>query len=389
MNIEKKLNNYQNKFPRISDVADKAKKRIPHVAWEYLNSGTGKEQLLAQNQNSFKNIRFIPRFCKGELNADVKTKLFNKVYDCPIGIAPVGLTGLMWPKVEQYLAQTAERHNIPFCLSTVATETPETIGKLVGNNGWFQLYPPKDKNVRASLLKRAQDEGFTTLVITADVPMASRRERSKKAGLTIPPKITTKLIWDGITHPLWSWETLKHGIPRLRTVEHYSGTKDLKFTSGFVGNRLGGTLDWSYCEELKKAWKGPVVLKGVLHPEDAKKAIDIGLDAVYVSNHGGRQFDGAISAIDALPKIVEVVKGKVPVLFDSGIRTGLDVMKSLYLGADFVFLGRPFIYGVSALGKYGGDHICNILKDDLKNNMVQVGVRYLSEIGTVDAVQVF
>ncbi len=385
MSFEKKLNHFQNTYPRISDVSAKAKKRMPKVAWEYLDSGTGDEFLLRQNQEAFRQLSFIPRFCQGELNADIATTLFDVNYDSPIGIAPVGLTGLMWPRVEQYLAQTAKRQNIPFCLSTVATETPETIGKRVGGNGWFQLYPPKDHYVRQSLLKRAQDEGFTTLVVTADVPMASRRERSKKAGLSIPPKITPKLIWDGITHPVWSWQTLKHGLPRLRTVEDYSGTQDLKFTSGFVGNRLGGTLDWKYCEELKKSWKGPVVLKGILHPEDAQKAIDIGLDGIYVSNHGARQFNGAITAFEALPEIARVVHKKIPVIFDSGIRSGLDVMKALYVGADFVFVGRPFVYGVSALGKFGGDHILHILADDLKNNMVQLGVKNLSELKTAQA----
>lgn len=384
MNYEKTLERFQNKYPRISDVAQKARKRIPHVAWEYLESGTGDESLLEQNRLSFQSLKFLPQFCKGELHAEVSTTLFGKQYNSPIGIAPVGLTGLMWPKVEQYLAKTAQRSNIPYTLSTVATETPETIGSLVGNNGWFQLYPPKDKKLRESLLKRAQDSGFTMLIITADVPMASRRERSKKAGLAIPPKFTPKLIWDGITHPAWSWQTLKHGLPRLRTVEHYSGTKDLKFTSGFVGNRLGGTLDWKYCEELKEAWQGPVVLKGILHPEDAKKAMDIGLDGIYISNHGGRQFNGAVTAFEVLPDIVKVVKGKVPILFDSGIRSGLDAMKALHLGADFVLAGRPFVYGVAGLGKYGGDHVANILIDDLKNNMVQLGVKDLQELRQVN-----
>jgi len=386
MNYQSKLNSFQNNYPRVSEVAKKAKKRIPRVAWEYLDSGTGNEDLVKRNNRSFERISFLPRFCKGDLNANTSSILFGKSYNAPIGIAPVGLTGLMWPKVEQYLAQTANRLNIPYCLSTVATETPETIGKHVGENGWFQLYPPKDKKVRESLLKRAQDEGFTTLVVTADVPMASRRERSKKAGLSMPPKITPRLIWDGITHPVWSWQTLKHGLPRLRTVEHYSGTRDLKFTSGFVGNRLGGTLDWKYCEELKKAWKGPVVLKGILHPKDAKKAVEIGIDGIYVSNHGGRQFNGAITATEALPNIAEVINRKIPIIFDSGIGTGLDAMKALYLGADFVFVGRPFIYGVSALGKFGGDHIANILIDDLKNNMVQLGVKDFEELRKADVV---
>ena len=147
-----------------------------------------------------------------------------------------------------------------------------------------------------------------------------------------------------------------------------------------MGNRLGGTLNWDYCQELKKLWKGPIVLKGILHPKDAEKALATGMDGIYVSNHGGRQFNGAVTAIEALPEIVKAVKGKLPILFDSGIRSGLDVMRALYLGADFVLAGRPFIYGVAALGKLGGDHVANILIDDLKNNMVQLGVRDLVEL---------
>lgn len=386
MNYEQKMESFANRYPRVSDVAKKANKRIPHVAWEYLDSGTGAEQLLAKNKSSFHNLQFIPRFCKGEFNANISTKLFGVDYAAPIGIAPVGLTGLMWPKVEHYLAATAKRLRIPYTLSTVATETPEVIGQHVGDMGWFQLYPPKDASIRDSLLQRAQDAGFTTLIITADVPMASRRERSKKAGLAIPPKISPKLVWDGITHPSWTWATLKHGLPRLRTVEHYTNTKDMKFTSGFVGNRLGGSLDWSYCEDVKKQWNGPVVIKGILHEEDAKKAVEIGLDGIYVSNHGGRQFDGAITAFQALPKIVDAVKGKVPILFDSGIRTGLDVMKALYLGADFVLAGRPFVQGVAGLGPIGGDHIAHILSDDLKNNMVQLGAKNLKDLRHAEAI---
>ena len=380
MGYTAKMIKYANAYPRIADLAEKAQKRIPKVAWEYLASGTGDERLLEENKTSFDAIKFLPQFCKGSLSANTNTKLFGQHYDAPIGIAPVGLTGLQWPKAERFMAQTANTFKIPFCLSTVATETPETTGPLAGEMGWFQLYPPKDRSVRDSLLKRARDSGFKVLVVTADVPMASRRERSKKAGLSIPPKITPRLIWQGITHPTWSYYTLKRGLPRLRTVEHYTNNTDMKFVSGFVGNRLGGTLDWEYCKELKAHWDGPVVLKGVLHPKDAEKAIEIGLDGIYVSNHGARQFNGALPAIKALPEIVKVVGGKVPILFDSGVRSGLDVMRALALGADFVFAGRPFIYGVSALGKYGSDHVAGLLIDDLKNNLVQLGVENIEQL---------
>ena len=217
-------------------------------------------------------------------------------------------------------------------------------------------------------------------MVTADVPMASRRERTKRAGMRMPPKLTPSLIWDGIKHPIWSYQTVRRGIPRLRTVQDYAEQTDFKFVSGFVGNRLGGTLDWDYCKALKDYWDGPVILKGILHPKDAEKVIEVGLDGIWISNHGGRQFNGAPASIQVLSDVAAMVANQVPILFDSGVRTGLDVMRALFLGADFVMLGRPFLYGVAALGNYGPDHVVHILNDDLKNNMVQLGVSNLKEL---------
>lgn len=384
MSYEKHQQKWLNEYPAIEDMIQKAKKRIPWVAQEYLASGTGAEDLLERNKTAFKKITFLPRFCKGPLQPNLATTLFGRKYKAPIGMAPIGLTGLMWPRVEHYLAATANRFKIPYSLSTVATETPETVGAYIGDMGWFQLYPPKDREVEISLLQRAKEAGFHTLLITADVPMASKRERTKRAGLVMPPKITPSMIWQGITHPVWSFYTLLNGIPRLRTVEHYTNNNNMKFVSGFVGNRLGGTLDWDYCKRVKDRWKGPVVLKGILHPADAAKAIEVGLDGIGVSNHGGRQFNGGPAAIEALPVIKKEIGDKVPILFDSGIQTGLDIMRALYLGADFVLAGRAFVYAVAALGKYGGDHAAHILIDDLKNNMVQLGVANLEELRMAD-----
>jgi len=351
---------------------------------QYPAIDTGDEDLLERNKTAFQKIRFLPKFCKGAFEANLETTLFGKKYAAPIGVAPVGLTGLMWPRVEHYLAASCKRFNIPYALSTLATETPETVGKYVGDMGWFQLYPPIDMELTKSLLQRAKESGFHTLVVTADVPMASRRERTKRAGLAMPPKITPKMIWEGITHPAWSYHTIKNGLPRLKTVESYTDNTDFKFVSGFVGNRLGGTLDWDYCQQLKEMWGDePVLLKGVLHPQNAA-TIEIGLDGIYVSNHGARQFNGAITAIEALPAIVKEVNGKVPIIFDSGVTTGLDIMRAVYLGADFVMAGRAFIAAVAALGKYGGDHAAHIFMDDLQNNMVQLGVANLEELKEAD-----
>lgn len=380
MSYEKYKTKYFNQYPAIQDLAQKAKRRIPHVAWEYLQTGTGREELTKKNIAAFQKITFIPKFCKGALQPNIQTTFLGKNYNAPFGIAPVGLTGLMWPKAEMILAKTANAYQIPFNLSTVATETPETLSPHIGDMGWFQLYPPREGPLLDSLLERAKKAGFHTLVVTADVPMPSRRERTKRAGLKMPPSITPDLIWQGITHPIWSIQTLKNGLPRLRTIEAYAEHKDMKFMSGFVGNRLGGTLSWEYCKRLRDKWEGPILLKGILHSEDAEQAVRIGFDGVVVSNHGGRQFDGAIPSIEALPAIVKAVKGKIAIAFDSGVRTGLDIMRALSVGAEFVFLGRAFIYGVAALGQHGGAHVVEILTDDLKNNMVQLGIEHLGDL---------
>ncbi|MCB0631782.1 MAG: alpha-hydroxy acid oxidase [Saprospiraceae bacterium] len=377
MPYEKHRHRLLMQYPAIDDLERKAAKRMPHVGWEYLQSGTGREELVRKNLDDFNKVTLTPQFCKGQLVPETATTLFGQSFSAPFGIAPVGLTGLMWPRAEIIMAKTANKYQIPFCLSTAATETPETVGPHVGNMGWFQLYPPRERALRTKLLDRARDAGFHTLVITADVPMPSRRERTKRAGIRTPPKITPRFIWQGITHPAWTIGTLQNGLPRLRTMEAYSELRTMMSVERYVRDQLGGNLSWEHCREMRDEWDGPVILKGILHPEDALRAVAIGLDGIVVSNHGGRQFDGAPTSISVLPEIVRAVQGKTAILFDSGIRSGLDILRALRLGADFVLLGRAFLYGVAALGNYGADHVVEILKGDLENNMVQLGISTL------------
>lgn len=369
-----------NTFPGIIDLEKKARKRIPFVAWEYLETGTGDEKVINRNRKRLDDIALIPRFVRGKLDMDTSTSILGKTYNAPFGVAPVGLTGLVWPKAEILLADTAARYKIPYCLSTVATRIPEEVGPFVGEMGWFQLYPPKDPELRKNLLQRARDNGFHTLVITADVPAPGRRERTQRAGLKTPPKITPRFVWQGMMHPVWSLETIRAGLPRLRTVASYSPSKDLKTVEEFVRFKFRGDLTWDYIKEVRDLWEGPIILKGILHPEDATLAIAAGMDGIAVSNHGGRQFDGAPAAIDMLPKIAAVAKGKATVLFDSGVRSGLDIVKALVRGADFVLLGRAFMYGVAALGQLGADHAAEILLAELKVNMAQLGVKDIAEL---------
>lgn len=380
MSYENQRQQLLNKYPAIQDLERKSKKRIPDVGWHYLQTGTGEEDLVQKNRDAFNDVSLVPQFCKGEFNPHVETTVLGQTFSVPFGIAPVGLTGLMWPRAEILLAQAAKRINIPYTLSTLATETPETVGKHVGEMGWFQLYTPREKDLRRTILKRAKDSGFKTLVITVDIPLPSRRERTKRAGMSTPPKITPNFVWQALTHPAWTMGTLSNGLPRLRTVETYSDFKSMMSVGDFVQGQMGGNLSWKMCKEIRDEWEGPVVVKGLLHPEDAEKAVEIGMDGIVVSNHGARQFDAAPTSMEALPDIVGAVKGKTCIMLDSGVRTGLDILRALSLGAEFVLLGRAFLYGVTALGQFGGDHVYEILKGDLINNMAQLGISSLDEL---------
>lgn len=372
------------KYPAISDLKKRAKRRTPHVAWEYLIGGTTDERLVQRNIDGLANILLVPRFLKGELKPDISTTLFGQSYSAPFGVAPIGLAGIIWPRAEVYLAQMANRHQIPYTLSTMAAETPETVGQHVGSMGWFQLYPPREEAVLRDLLARVKASGFKVLVLTVDIPAPSRRERMKRAGFERPPRISPRLLVQGMTRPTWALATLKRGIPNLRTLAKYVDSPTIKNVAAFTNTSIGGTLSWDYLKLVRDIWQEPLVVKGILHPADAEQAVSLGVDGIQVSNHGGRQFDGCPAGIDSLPPIVQAVGHKTTILFDSGVRTGLDIIRALALGADFVFLGRAFMYGIAALGQRGGDHATRILKIDLKTNMAQLGVTSIQQVKALE-----
>ena len=368
------------KYQTVDDLRRRARRRTPRFAWEYLDSGEGDERASARNTEYLQRVVLTPQFLKGKLDPDISTELFGVRYALPVGIAPVGLTGLIWPGADVALAETAARCRIPYAASTVNTADVSDVGPLAAGMGWFQLYPPKDPGVREDLLARAHEAGFAVLVVTADVPARARRERQTRERVSMPPRITPRHVSQAAVRPAWTLSLMRNGLPRFHTLERYVDRATLRQLAGFVGASLGGTLSWDYLAETCELWPGPVVVKGILHPDDAALCVDTGADAVVVSNHGGRQLDAAPAAIEALGPIVERIGGRAPVLFDGGVRSGLDIARALALGADFTFTGRSFMFGLCALGTQGAEFVVSMFEQQLTSVMHQLGCEHLDEL---------
>ena len=376
------MSNLVDKYPRVSDMINDAKRRMPHFAAEYLFAGTGYDEALENNRKVFNQIFLVPKYLKGTVVPNLKTKLFDHEFSAPFGMAPVGMTSLMWPGAEVALSKMSVKNNVPFALSTVACASIEEIGKHLDGQGWFQLYPPADKAIRNDLLNRAKNAGFKTLVVTADIPASSRRERLRMAGVSVPPKNNLRTFFQAAICPSWSLGTLKNGIPAFGTMDQYSNGDwhgNAKSKAGFAGSQMQRFLDWDYLKEVRDIWKGPIILKGLMHEDDVMKSIKI-VDAIYLSNHGGRQIDIAPSPLQMLPEIRKKIGPKFPIIIDSGFYSGQDISKGLMLGADFVMTGRPFIIGLAALGHKGANHVHDILKDELSNIMEQICAKNIKEL---------
>ena len=365
------------KYPALKYLKAAAKKRIPHFVWEYLDSATGNEITQAKNRNSLQSITMMPTILQGEISPQTNQAFLGKTYNLPFGVAPVGMSGLIWADAERHLARNAAKENIPYTLSTVACQTPETIGPLTKGNGWFQLYPPKDPEIRKDMITRIEDAGFETLVLTLDLPAASRRERQNRGGITQPPIITPRILAQIALRPRWALETALFGRPEMPFVASYSGNIRGLPTTEHIGYLLRTSPDLDYLLWLRDHWKGHLIVKGVLNSIDVPRLEQAGADAIWVSNHAGRQFDAAPPSINVLPVIRQATS--LPIIFDSGVETALDILRAIALGADFVMLGRPWHYALGALGPKGPAHLTHILRQDLLANMAQLGLERLCD----------
>lgn len=366
-------NTFDSRYPSIDDLREKAKKRIPNFAFEYLDGGCNEDINLHRNTAELREVQLKPNYLKPNKGSSIKTTLFGIEYDAPIGIAPVGLQGLMWPNSPEILAKAAFQHNIPFVLSTVSTSSIERISELTEGSAWFQLYHPTENSLRDKIIDRAAQAGCPVLVILCDVPTFGYRPRDIRNGLAMPPKMSLRNILQIFGRPKWALETLKYGSPVFETLKPYMPPGlDMQQLGKLMDEKFSGKLNEEKIKPIRDMWKGKLVLKGVASEADTEEAIRLGLDGIIVSNHGGRQLDAGQSTIKPLKIIAEKYGGKIEVMMDSGLRSGPDVARAIASGAKFTFMGRSFMYGVAALGKKGGDHTISILKIQLQQIMEQL-----------------
>ena len=354
------------KAATIADLKGIAKSRIPGFAFDYLIGGCNDDHAVTNNRRQLDQIYLRARNLSNKADVDLTTTVFGRSYASPFGVAPVGLSGVAWPRASEFQASAANKFSIPFILSSVSTTSIETAARLAKENFWFQLYPPKDLDMRAHILKRASDLGCENLVVTIDVPSLSWRPRDIKNGLAVPPRISLKSILQTGMRPHWAMATAKTGMPKFETLEPYiEKNLSLKQTAQNIRHALREVVDEKVLKHIRDNWKGNLIVKGILSVDDARRAVHCGVDGLIVSNHGGRQLDAAQSPIQVLTDIRNELGERAVIMADSGVESGVDIARYLACGAQMVFSGRAFMYGVSALGEAGAAHTIDILNSEL------------------------
>jgi len=366
-----------------SQMADRARRRLPRAIFDFVEGGAGSEAAVLRNRSRFEQIALMPQALRDCSTAHAEATLFGRRYSAPFGIAPMGFADLVRPGTDRALARAAKAQNIPYCLSTAATTSIETIAGIAEENLWFQLYPGADENIAANLMERARKAGVTTLVVTIDIPVPAKRPRDLVNGLAIPLRPSLRTVLDIALHPLWGLRALSGERLGMANFIENKGSMSGLAHAEFVSRQLSCPgLDWNRIERIRKAWPHHLVIKGILNPQDAIMAERIGADGIVVSNHGGRQLDSAPASIEVLPAIRAACGDRLKLILDSGVRNGDDIARSLASGADFVLMGRPFLFAVAALGlSQGPDAIIDILRAELLNTLIHLGCAAPEKLG--------
>lgn len=363
--------------PSLPDTASlkcRARQRMPRFAFDYLEGGCHEDIGVQRNQSDIRDIQLRSRLLRPFSGANLSTQLFGHTYAAPFGIAPIGLAGLTWPKSPEILACAAAALNIPFILSTVSSSSLERIAEVSEGTAWFQLYNPTDADIRKNLLNRIKAAHYKVLVVTVDVPTFGYRPQDIRNGLSMPPKMSLSNILQMLAKPSWLLETAMAGQPEVETLKRYMPKNmPMDNLAAFMNKTVMGRVDIEGLKPIRDFWQGPLVVKGLINEEDVRSAIELGADAVIMSNHGARQLDVGESPVNPLKRASAKYSKDIKIFMDSGLQSGPNIASALACGADFTFLGRTFVYGVGALGKKGGIHTINILKMQLEQVMNQLG----------------
>ncbi|MFN3807377.1 FMN-dependent L-lactate dehydrogenase LldD [Asticcacaulis sp.] len=365
-----------------TDYREAARRRLPPFLFHYIDGGAYAERTLARNVSDLGDVALRQRVLKDVSALSLETELLGEKLSMPIVLAPVGLTGMYARRGEVQAARAAQKAGINLTLSTVSVCPIEEVQGRCDKPIWFQLYVLKDRGFMKNALERAWAAGIRTLVFTVDMPVPGARYRDAHSGMS-GPNAEIRRLWQAVTHPHWAFDVGLMGTPHdLGNVSKYLGkATGLADYIGWLGANFDPSISWKDLEWIRDFWKGPMVIKGILDPEDAKDAVSFGADGIVVSNHGGRQLDGVLSSARALPAIAEAVKGDLTILADSGIRTGLDVVRMIALGADGVLLGRAFIYALAAGGEAGVSNLLSLFEKEMRVAMALTGVKSIREIG--------
>jgi (S)-mandelate dehydrogenase len=366
----------------IAELRQMAKRRLPRAVFDFIDGGAEDERTLRDNCEAFGRERFAPKQMVDVSAVDTSTTILGGPSKLPIAIAPTGAVGLAWRGGDIAIARAAAAMGIPYSLSMSATASIETIAREAPGRLWFQAYFLKPRDTTFALIDRAHAAGYEALIVTCDVPVGGKRERDHYNHFTVPFRYTPRNLVDFALRPAWALDMLFRGIPKMENLERFApGKTDTKGLASSVARNNDAALDWEVLKQVRERWKGKLLLKGVLRPDDAERAVAIGCEGVIVSNHGGRQLDSAVCSFDALPGIARAVGGKASVLMDGGVRRGSDVVKAVARGAQAVMTGRATLFGAAAAGAPGAQRALDILATELVRTMQLCGVRRVSEIG--------
>jgi len=364
----------------IDDLRLAARRRLPRFAFDFIDGGAGDEACLARNVEAYRRATLTPRVLRNvDGDLDTSMQLFGKSWTVPFGVAPIGMAGIAWPGIDGWLAAAAERAGAPYTASTPATDTLEALRAAAPRSSWFQLYVGREQWIVDDLIARAKSAGYDTMFVTADVPKPGKRRRDIRNRFMLPLRPGARMAFDVATHPAWSMAIARAGSPRFQNFERYAQASSASSLAEFMASQTSGRLDWSLFDDIRAAWPGKLILKGVCAPRDAAMAAERGADGVVVSNHGGRQLASAPATLDALGAVRAAVGPDFAVLLDGGIRCGEDILKGLLAGADFVLMGRPFVYAVGAAGEAGAGQVFDLLRAELVNAMGQIGLQALAD----------